>query len=406
MDMFRSAEETQSRDNVVGNKADLIVVGAGIVGLATAWRAHHQGRRVHLIDRANRPVGASIQNFGHACFTAQADAIQDVAADSRNGWKAAAAETGLWAAQPGTVVPAVSETEMTVLRQFHDHRGSEQVTLLSADDTRERLGLTGSRSSGTGDIIGGALLPIDMRVNPREAAPRLAEWLAANGVEFSWNTAVHHVGDGQVDTSRGTLSADEVVVCPGHHVGNTFPDIAERNGLRTCVLTMALIDRPDHIPADLAMLTGTSLARYDGVAAMPGVPDLREELLDTKPELVGCIANLMATALPDGAIPGLNSSGSGIFIGDSHDYAQSPEPFIQQNIADLLMDNASAYLGIAHPVVRQRWQGRYADSPDTNLVLERPDDRTTVAVVASGIGMTLSFGIATLITEHRDAPDF
>ena len=85
------------------------------------------------------------------------------------------------------------------------------------------------------------------------------------------------MGDGQVDTSRGTLSADEVVVCPGHHVGDIFPDIAERNGLRTCILTMALIDRPDHIPADLAMLTGTSLARYDGVAAMPGVPDLREE---------------------------------------------------------------------------------------------------------------------------------
>ena len=294
----------------MGNKTDLIIVGAGIVGLATAWRAHHQGRRVHVIDRANRPVGASIQNFGHACFTAQADAIQDVAADSRDGWKTAAAETGLWAAQPGTVAPAVSETEMTVLRQFHDHRGSEQVTLLSANDTRERLGLTGSENSGTGDIIGGALLPLDMRVNPREAAPRLAEWLAANGVEFSWNTAVHHVEDGQVDTSRGTLSADEVVVYPGHHVG------------------------------------------------------------------------------------------------DSHDYEQSPEPFIQQSIADLLMDNASAYLGIEHPVVRQRWQGRYADSPNTNLVLERPDDRTAVAVVASGIGMTVSFGIATLITEHRDAPDF
>ncbi|WP_296106161.1 TIGR03364 family FAD-dependent oxidoreductase [uncultured Corynebacterium sp.] len=404
--MFRPAEKTLSHHNGVGNKADLIVVGAGIVGLATAWRAHHQGRRVHVIDRTSRPVGASIQNFGHACFTAQADAIQEVAADSRDGWKAAAVETGLWAAQSGTIVPAVSETEMTVLRQLYDHRGSEQITLLSADNTRERLGLTGFESSGTGDIIGGALLPLDMRVNPREATPCLAEWLAANGVEFSWDTAVHHVGDGQVDTSRGRFSADEVVVCPGHHVGDIFPDIAECNGLRTCILTMALIDRPDHIPADLAMLTGTSLARYDGVAAMPGVPDLREELLDTKPELVGCIANLMATALPDGAIPGLNSSGSGIFIGDSHDYAQSPEPFIQQSIADLLMDNASAYLGIEQPVVRQRWQGRYADSPDTNLVLEWPDDRTTVAVVASGIGMTLSFGIATLITEHRDAPDF
>ncbi|MDN5713108.1 MAG: TIGR03364 family FAD-dependent oxidoreductase, partial [Brevibacterium aurantiacum] len=51
-------------------------------------------------------------------------------------------------------------------------------------------------------------------------------------------------------------------------------------------------------------------------------------------------------------------------------------------------------LGIDEPVVRQRWLGQYADSTETNLILERPDARTTVAVVTSGIGMTLSFGIA------------
>ena len=71
--------------------ADLIVVGSGILGLATAWRAHRQGLTVHVIDRSDRPVGASVQNFGHACFTAQDDTLQDLAATSAAGWTAAAA---------------------------------------------------------------------------------------------------------------------------------------------------------------------------------------------------------------------------------------------------------------------------------------------------------------------------
>ncbi|UBI07518.1 TIGR03364 family FAD-dependent oxidoreductase [Corynebacterium falsenii] len=373
---------------------DLIVVGSGIIGLATAWRAWHRGMSVQVIDAAARPTGASIQNFGHACFTAQADAIQTVASLSRQGWVDAAAEVGLWAATPGTILPATTEIELEVLREFASHRGEREVLLLNAEDTCARLGVSGM-SSG---IIGGANLPRDMRVNPREAAPALAEWLASHGVTFTWNTSVFSVSDGCVHTSRGEFRAAEVVVCPGHHLSKIFPDLANDQGVRTCVLTMASIDRPDHISADLAMLTGTSMARYDGLAAMPSATALRAELADREPELVDCVANLMVTGMPDPR--------GGLFIGDSHSYSDSPEPFIEESTASLLLDRASRLLGIDRPVVRQRWQGRYADSSSTNLVLHRPDDRTTVAVVTSGIGMTLSFGIASLIINHDDAPTF
>ncbi|WP_313823368.1 TIGR03364 family FAD-dependent oxidoreductase [Citricoccus sp.] len=371
------------------NSSDLLVIGSGIIGLATAYRAHQQGQTVRVIDSNDRPVGASIQNFGHACFTGQDDLIQPVAERARSGWLEAAREVGFWAAESGTHLPAMTELEHQVLREFAEHRGPEQVRLLARDDVAGRIGHPGLPA------IGGAHLPLDLRVNPREVAPAVARWLSARGVDFVWETRVTALADGSVQTSRGDYTARQVVACPGDQLGQLFPEVAARHGVRVCTLVMSLIERPAAVPADLALLTGTSLARYDGFGAMPSSGALRRELVEREPDLVGCIANLMVTGIPDG-----------LLIGDSHAYAHSPEPFIDEDVARLLLDRAGAILGIETPVVRQRWLGRYADSASTNLILERPDDRTTVAVVTSGIGMTLSFGIADLILSGESVPGF
>lgn len=376
-------------DRAVTSTSDLIVVGAGILGLATAFTALEKGMSVRVIDSADRPVGSSIQNFGHACFTGQADIIQGVADDSRAGWLRAAQAVGFWAAESGTYIPAMTEAELQVLREFADHRGAGQVTLLDGADVACGIGNPGLAA------VGGAHLPRDVRVNPREAVQALADWLAANGVTFEWNTQVTAAGDGVVDTVRGQFRASQVVVCPGYRLMGLFPELAERHGVRVCTLAMSLIDRPARIPVGLGMLTGTSLARYDGFAAMPGVGQLREELREREPELVDCIANLMVTGID-----------RGLLIGDSHAYSLSPEPFIDESLGELLLDRAGRLLGIGEPVVRQRWLGRYADSAQTNLVLERPDSRTTVVVVTSGIGMTLSFGIAALALEGGSVEGF
>lgn len=370
-------------------KTDLIVVGGGILGLATAFLAHEQGLTVRVIDRSERPVGSSIMNFGHACFTGQADAVMDAVWISREGWIRAAEATGLWAAQSGTYVPAMTGTELKVLEEFAQHRGEEQVQLIDGAQVGEGIG------NPHLDALGGAILPLDMRVNPREAAPRLVAWLEEKGVSFQWRHEVKEVAEGTVVTNRGNFSAERVICCPNFYLTQLFPDLADKYELRVCSLVMALIDRPERISRELAMFTGTSLARYDGFAAMPSVSLLKEELAEREPELVDCVANLMVTGVEDG-----------LFVGDSHEYDLSPEPFMDQEVAELLIDRAGGYLGLAKPRVIQRWQGRYSDSPKTNLILERLDERTTVAVVTSGIGMTMSFGVADLVLRGGSGEAF
>ncbi|MFC0675299.1 TIGR03364 family FAD-dependent oxidoreductase [Brachybacterium hainanense] len=372
----------------MSTQADLIVIGSGILGLATAHRAHRAGLRVHVIDESERPVSSSIQNFGHACFTGQADAFQDLADVSRAGWLQASEDSGLWAAESGTLVPAQTAAEMRVLEELSAHRGAEQVRLLSTGEIRARL------SNPYLDTVGGALLPRDMRVDPREAAPRLACWLESRGVVFHRGERVLRTSGGLVETSRARHRAERVVACPGLGLPHLFPEVAQRIAMTQCTLSMLLVERPSHLSRELAMLSGTSLARYDGFTAMPGAAALREELARREPELVACTANLMATA-----------TAQGLLIGDSHAYDASPEPFLHEEVSALLLDRASRLLGLRSPRILQRWQGRYADAPGMSLLIERPDEATTIAVVTSGIGMTLSFGIAELVLAGGDSPD-
>lgn len=358
---------------------NLIVVGAGILGLATAYRAREQGQAVTVIEADSRAVGASVQNFGHAAFTVQDEAVEDVADRSRQGWTDIAGKAALWASQPGTWIPAATDLEMQVLSEFAGHRGSDTVRLVSREEVARGIG------NESLEAVGGAHLPKDMRVNPREAAGRIAAWLADDGVKFIWNTRVLSAADGTVETTRGSYTAEQVIVCTGTALDQIFPEVAEKWEMTNCTLSMMLIDRPAHIPADLAMLTGTGIGRYTGFTAMPSAPQLREELAAREPGLVGIDANLMVTAIPEG-----------LLIGDSHSYSRTPYPFIEESTAQLLLDKAAATLGIDAPVVRQRWLGRYASSPQGNLIVEKIDERTTVGVMSTGSGMTLSFGLAEL----------
>ena len=88
----------------LAERFDLAVVGAGIIGLATALAGVRQGLRVVVIDRDAQANGASIRNFGFVTVTGQQrGAMWERARRSREVWReiAAAADiaivhTGLW----------------------------------------------------------------------------------------------------------------------------------------------------------------------------------------------------------------------------------------------------------------------------------------------------------------------
>ena len=361
---------------------DLVIVGAGIVGLAHAADAISRGLRVTVLDRDERAVGASVRNFGHVGTTVQSGEALDHALVARERWIALGAKAGFDVQQEGTLVVARTPGELAVLEELAADRGPEQVRLLTADRVRDRFSPAGA------DVRGGAHLPLDLRLDPRAAIPALAGWLADEGVELGWGRSAGIVEPGAVLTPEDTLVAPYVVVAVGHDVDRLFPALAAEAGVRRCRLHMLEVAPPRDARIAPAVLTGTAMLRYGGLAAMPSAALVRAEIERAHPELLEVVANLMLTQRPDGSI----------VLGDTHHYAHTHPPFDEEAVSDVLLREGARLLG--GPLsVRRRWRGVYADSPDMDFLVATPHPGTRVVSVTSGIGMTTALGLAPTVLD-------
>ena len=81
-----------------------------------------------------------------------------------------------------------------------------------------------------------------------------------------------------------------------------------------------------------------------------------------------------------------------LIIGDSHQYGQDAPPFNDEAVDNAMLDLASQALGARLRVV-ERWQGVYGAHGPAPFSVMPVDDATTVAVMHSGVGMTVGLAI-------------
>jgi FAD dependent oxidoreductase TIGR03364 len=364
----------------IARSSDVFIVGAGIVGLSHAIAAIERGLTVTVIDRDARAVGASIRNFGHACVTAQSGELLDLATVAREKWLRYGRSAGLFVVESGALAIARTAAESAVLHELAGSREGGQVQLLTEQAVRQRLGAASDPT-----IRGGALLRDDLRVDPREAVGALAAWLAEQpGVTFSWRTGFLGADGGVVRTTRGDFCATRTIVCVGHDLDLLYPELAEVHEVERCALQMARVDAPGGLTLGPAVLTGTSMLRYPAFAETDAAAALRVEMAAQQPELIDIVANVMFTQRPDGTL----------IVGDSHRYAVTQDPFLAEATSNTLLEAVARILGVPGLTVLERWQGVYASSPLQPFLIAEPERGVTIAIVTSGVGMTISLGLA------------
>ncbi|ANJ28516.1 TIGR03364 family FAD-dependent oxidoreductase [Agromyces aureus] len=355
---------------------DVAVVGSGVIGLGAALAAVARGLRVVVIERGSEPTGASIRNFGHLCFTPQHGLAREFGSTSREIWLKLAVDAGVWVREAGTLIAARRDDEFAVLAEFADARGAE-VELLTAAETDARLPIA------PGVAVGGAFLPRDLQANPRQALGAITAHLARMGVEFRHRTAVGAVRSGRVETSRGPIDADEIVVAANHDLDLLYPDLAERHGIERCGLDMLRVAANLTAPLASPLLTGWSLVRYGGFAATGAAGALKRRLHAEEPMLAALDLNQMYTQLPDGSL----------IVGDTHYRGTSIAPFQPEAAFEALLDVTRELFGLSEVRVLERWQGVYASGP-SDFLIERPEPGVSVIAATTGIGMTTGLGLA------------
>jgi len=359
---------------------DLAVVGAGIVGLGHALAAARRGLKVVVIDRDARANGASVRNFGFVTVTGQQRGeCWRRAMRSRDVWAEVAPQAGIEVIHRGLLVAARRPEAMAVLEAFIQTEMGEGCALLTPDEARARL------PALSGDLTGALWSPHDLRVESRQAIPRLAAWLeAAHGVAFRRESAVTGIAPGAVRTSSGTIRAARIVVAPGDDFHTLLEDRIAAYGLTRCKLHMLRVADPAAGKLPGSLMTDLSLGRYLGYAELPEAAPLKERLAAEQAEHLAHGVHLIVVQSADGSL----------VVGDSHHYDATPDPFAPDFVDELILDEYAALFGRRPPRILERWTGTYASAPDRLAYIDRPDPTIRLVMVTSGTGASTAFAIA------------
>jgi FAD dependent oxidoreductase TIGR03364 len=360
-------------------KFDLAVVGAGILGLATAWAAVRQGLRVVVIDRDAQANGASVRNFGFVTVSGQCRASMWARARrTRELWSEVAAAAGIPIVHSGLWVTARRKESVAVLEEFLATEMAVGCRMLTPAEARRRC-----PNLKAPDLLAVLESSSELRVESVQAIPTLAAWLEeTHAVCFLRNTVVSGIELPQIRTSRGSLSADRIAICPGDDFNTLYADYLAGFRLTRCKLQMLRLADPGFkLPA--AFMSDLGLARYLGFSELGAAAALKTRLALEQPRQLEYGVHLIVVQSADGSL----------IVGDSHEYAATPDPFSHEPIDALILEEFRAALGIEPPRILQRWTGTYASASDRQVLIGAPKPGVRIATVTSGAGASTAFAI-------------
>ena len=363
-----------------------IVIGAGIVGLATARALALQGYSVRVFERSDKAVGASIRNFGMIWPIGQpAGKMYDRAIRSRNIWKEIAPRAGFWHENAGSLHLAYYPDEWKVLEELHSafRAQGRPVNLLNAGAI--------SRISGavkTEGLLGGLQSEDEVIVDPREAISKLPGWLSEEfHVEFFWGKCVSYISDHTVYIGNDEeYEADLVFICSGADFETLYPEHFARQPVTKCKLQMMrLVAQPNDWRIGPALCGGLSLIHYNSFKAASSLPALRKRYEEEMADCVHWGIHVMVSQ---------NGKGE-LTVGDSHEYGLTHDPFDKEFINRRILDYLRKFASFKDWTVAETWNGVYAKLTDSQTDLFfSPEPYVYIINGVGGAGMTLSFGLA------------
>ena len=369
-----------------------IVIGAGIVGLATARALALKGFAVKVFDRNAQAMGASVRNFGMLWPIGQPSGVMyNRAIRSRNIWKTIATEAGIWHEETGSLHVAYTEEEWQVLREMDliFKKEKRNVTLLDKNKIAEKY-----EHVNTDNLFGGLYSADEMLVDPREALAALPEYLQEKyDVEFNWNKCVSYVADQTVYIgNEEEHEADIIFVCSGADFETLYPEEFSKLPLTKCKLQMMRTNpMPERFRIKTAICGGLSLLHYNSFKAAPSLPLLQKKMANEMKEYLDLGIHVMAAQ---------NGKGE-ITIGDSHEYGLQVDPFDRAYINKMILDHLKTFLKINGNAIAETWHGVYPKltNGDTEIFFS-PDPGVYILNGIGGAGMTLSFGLAEEVVEQ------
>lgn len=365
-------------------RADVAVIGGGIVGLAHAYTLASRGRSVVLFERHASACGASVRNFGLLWPIGQpAGTMLKMAIRSVRIWRELLDEARLPYRPTGSLHLAYREDEQAVAQEFAELGPAKgySCSWIPADRVLEMApavapgGLRGALWSGT-----------EVTVDPRAAAGSFPDLLASRyDVQLRFGHAVRSIQLPKIETAHETWEVDRALICSGDDFETLYPNQLQASGMVRCKLQMLrTVPQPEGWRLGPALAGGLTLRFYPSFQICRTLDGLRNRIAAESPEYDRWGIHVMAS----------ENANREITIGDSHEYGAQPDIFNKEEIDAAILNYLQTFLRLPEPRIAQRWYGVYAKHPEKPFVRFDAEPGVTVITGLGGAGMTLSFGLA------------
>ena len=367
------------------NNRSAIVVGAGILGMATARALAINGYAVKVIERSQFSIGASIRNFGMLWPIGQPDGqLYDRAIRSREIWKEYLNSSSIPFNSCGSLHLAYSKQEWDVLEElstvFQD--SGRPVNLITPEQIGNRF--DGIKQT---NLKGGLFSNDEVIIDPREGIRNLPTYLNQKlGIEFIWGTTISRVKPGSVFSGSTRFDADLIFICSGADFETLYPEVFNQQKITKCKLQMMrfVSDKPNY-NLGTSICGGLSLLHYKSFTASKALETLKAKLQNELPEHLKWGIHVMVSQNMKGELT----------VGDSHEYGLDFDPFDKHFINQLILDYLKKMVHIDQWRLIESWNGIYPKMTNgkTDLHLE-VENSVHIVNGIGGNGMTLSFGFA------------
>ena len=364
--------------------ADVVVVGAGIVGLAHAYLAAKSGLRVVVLERTLVPEGASIRNFGMLWPIGQtAGRMLDLALTSRQIWLELLREAKIDFRDTGSLHVACHADEVAVGQEFAEIGPAHGYDCKWLD---RQSALAYSNALNPDTVLGALWSATEMTVDPRQVLAVLPKFLAERyGVQFEWGCPVLAIERDELQTPRGTWCSPNIIVCSGSDFETLYPESFALSGLTRCKLQMLrTASQTGGWQLGPSLAGGLTFRYYHSFRICSTWPALQRRIADEMPDYDKYGIHTMISQTTSGEL----------ILGDSHEYGLSPSIFNRDEIDQLILKHIRTFAKVPDLSVTERWFGVYAKHFDQPYIRFQPEDGVEVVTGLGGAGMTLSFGVA------------
>ena len=200
---------------------DVVIVGGGLTGLWTAWylREREPEARILVIEKEIAGFGASGRNGGwcSALFPRSTGSLakahgRDAALAMRRAMIDTVGEVGRAAQDAGIDCDYVQGGTLLYARSAVQERAARADVADAADYGVDPLEWWEADHVGAAGAVGGVFDPHCARLHPAKLVRGLARALEERGVRIAEGTTVTRFETGLVETDRGVVTCDRIVV--------------------------------------------------------------------------------------------------------------------------------------------------------------------------------------------------